>query len=712
MTDVQGAVLSLLPRLSCSPSPTPLVPAAGDNPNELQQAQDILVRAKTGTGKTLAFLIPALEGRLRSLESFMANYKLENPEASTQEQRKALATFAKNSVGALILSPTRELATQIANEAIALTTHLPQFGVRLLVGGASRGMQLREWSRSPSNDIVVATPGRCVDLLQSESSVRNPMANARMLILDEADTLLDMGFADDIATVSRHLPENSDRQTFLFSATVSKSIREVARKSMKKDHVFLDTVGKDDVDTHLHIPQYHTVLPTAESQIIHILRLLAHDQLVHAQAQAADPSVGSGKTIIFLPTTRMTQLFSLIVSSMKHHLPWGRDTLLVEIHSKKTQEQRTRASDTFRRASTGYSILVSSDVSARGVDYPGVTRVIQVGVPGSRDLYIHRVGRTGRAGKAGRGDLVLLPWEIGFLSWQLNDLPLKPYPIVEAERELLSLAAAWDAAPHSSSASPPPPARSNDRRERSYNSRVAVINSPVSPRLESMSESLTTNVLPTLDDLSIRETFASLLGYYITKAHELRTTKQVVVQGLKEWAMGSMGLPEEPYVSSAFLAKMGMNDGRTKNRGKPREGYGGYGDSDQGGDRPQRSYGSSDRGGGGGGGSSYGGRSGGGGGGRSYGDSDRSGGYGGDRERSPRSYGGEREQRSYGGERAQRSFGGERSGGEDRAPRKSSGGGFGYGGSSNLYASKDADAWEKPDRSRSEGSGRGRRNDY
>jgi len=440
MTDVQAAVLSLLPRLASSPAPN-------DTPLEIQQAQDILVRAKTGTGKTLAFLIPALEGRLQSLETFLNKFKEENPTASTSDAKRALADYAKQTVGALILSPTRELATQIANEAVALTTHLPQFGVRLLVGGASRSNQLREWMRSPSNDIVVATPGRCVDLLQSEPSVRKVVANSRMLILDEADTLLDMGFSDDIATVVKHVPDNDHRQTFLFSATVSKQIREIARKSLKKDHTYIDTVPADEVDTHLHIPQYHTILPSASDQLVHILRLIAHDQLVHAREAAKNGGVGAGKTVVFLPTTRLTQLFSQILIAMKNHLPWGRDTLVVEIHSKKSQDQRTRASDLFRRANSGYSVLVTSDVSARGVDYPGVTRVIQVGIPGSRDLYIHRVGRTGRAGKAGRGDLVLLPWESGFVSWQLNDIPLKPCTIGETQQQVTELAQEWDENP-------------------------------------------------------------------------------------------------------------------------------------------------------------------------------------------------------------------------------------------------------------------------
>ncbi|GAA5899832.1 uncharacterized protein JCM6883_006000 [Sporobolomyces salmoneus] len=647
MTDVQAAVLSLLPRLASSPSPS-------ETPSEIQQAQDILVRAKTGTGKTLAFLIPALEGRLKSLETFLAQYKEENPQASTGDAKRALADYAKRTVGALILSPTRELATQIANEAVALTTHLPQFGVRLLVGGASRSGQLREWMRSPSNDIVVATPGRCVDLLQSEPSVRKVIANSRMLILDEADTLLDMGFSDDIATVVKHVPDNDNRQTFLFSATVSKQIREIARKSLKKDHTYIDTVPADEVDTHLHIPQYHTILPSASDQLVHILRLIAHDQLIHAREAAKNGGVGAGKTVVFLPTTRLTQLFSQILIAMKNHLPWGRDTLVVEIHSKKSQDQRTRASDLFRRANSGYSVLVTSDVSARGVDYPGVTRVIQVGIPGSRDLYIHRVGRTGRAGKSGRGDLVLLPWESGFISWQLNDIPLKPCTVGETQRQVAELASEWDSNP--AEFAPPPQPSSSDSssprsRRSSYAPRPMTLSKTLSPRLETLPESLTTNVLPSLDTLSVRETFASLLGYYLGKAHELRTTKDVVLTGLKQWSTEAGGLEEEPYVSPEFLKKLGMNDGRTKHRGKPRR------DFDGGRDSGENAWGGrgrqSSRGGGGSGGGfrerergSYGDRSGGGGGGfRGDRGEERRGSYGGERRGSYGGGGGERRSR-------------------------------------------------------------------
>jgi len=107
------------------------------------------------------------------------------------------------------------------------------------------------------------------------------------------------------------------------------------------------------------------------------------------------------------------------------------------------------ASDAFRNDVSGSSILVTSDVSARGVDYPGVSRVIQVGIPGSTDQYVHRIGRTGRAGSTtqGRGDLILLPWECGFVTWQLTEMPLKPLTVSELNSQVSDLAAKFDANP-------------------------------------------------------------------------------------------------------------------------------------------------------------------------------------------------------------------------------------------------------------------------
>ena len=593
MTDVQAAVLSNLPRLSSSPSTSPVDASSGTD--ALDQAQDLLVRAKTGTGKTLAFLIPALEGRLRQLNSFLSAYQRENPTATKVATQKALDQFASSSVGALIISPTRELATQIAQEARQLTMHLPHFGVRLLVGGEPRGKQLRDWTKpGSSNDIVVATPGRMVDLVQSEKVVRNALANTRMLILDEADTLLDMGFASEIASIAEYIPPIEERQTFLFSATVSKSIREVARKMMKNDHSFIDTVGRDAPDTHLHIPQYYTVLDSPADQITHIMTLLAQDQLQHP---------AGGKAVIFLPTTKLTMLYSLLLSTLSTHLPWGRKTQILEIHSKKDQGQRTRASQAFRTSTAPYSILVTSDVSARGVDYPGVSRVIQVGVPGSRDLYIHRVGRTGRAGKDGRGDLVVQSFESAFVKSTLGDLKLRRYEVKDAKADALALGAEWDANPPPVPVAHEPYSPSGKRRDRRFGSPSTPTAGPppppVVPRLETLETSLRTNVLPSIDEFSIRETFASLLGYYIPKSGELKSNPMDVVKGLQDWATTGWGLDSPPFVSDALLKKMGAGSGRSSRggdrggRGGDRAGRGGYGGRGDRDSRPERSDGRS-----------------------------------------------------------------------------------------------------------------------
>lgn len=369
-----------------------------------------------------------------------------------------------------------------------------------------------------------------------------------------------MGFRDDIQAITDFLPKTPERQTFLFSATVSRQIQQVARATMDKNHIFINTVSDNASPVHAHVPQYHTVLPSASEQIPHTLRLLAHDQLINP---------GRSKTIVFLPTTKMTQLFTTIVRELsKTVLPAKNKTKVYEIHSKRTQEARTMASDAFRADKSGSSILVTSDVSARGVDYPGVTRVIQVGIPAGSEQYIHRVGRTGRAGTTGRGDLVLLPWECGFLTWQLNDVPLKPLTITELKSQITQLSEKYDQDPSAafkgvdiSVAGP-----RYDRNGRSTTNGPSLYNPPVSTALADIPSAIS-KLLDNVDEEAVRETFASLLGYYIAKSHELRVQKGVIVQGCKDWATDACGLPTPPYVSEAFLHKLGFTDGRTKRFG-------------------------------------------------------------------------------------------------------------------------------------------------
>ncbi|CAK5275869.1 unnamed protein product [Mycena citricolor] len=523
MSSVQSEVLPLLPEIAEPYHPDSKV------------VRDLLVRAKTGTGKTLAFLVPAIEARLKSIEEYVSG------NTDTGSVDLARTRFARRTVGTLVISPTRELATQIASEALKLTTHHDGFGVQLFVGGNSKRMQMRDWMKG-RKDIVVATPGRLRDLLESEPDVRNAIAETNILILDEADTLLEMGFREDIEDIKRFLPPTPQRQTLLFSATVSKQIQQVARSSLAEDHRFINCVSEEASPVHAHISQYHTVLPSAEAQIPHILRLLAQDQLTNG---------ANSKVILFLPTTKMTQLFTTIVKTLSATtLPASRNLRVFEIHSKRAQESRDKASQGFRQCKTA-SVLVTSDVSARGVDYPGVTRVIQVGIPGGREQYIHRVGRTGRGGSTeGRGDLVLLPWEIGFVTWQLTDIPLKPLTTSELVDDVTALAAEHDQKP------------STGGRSGSAH--------PVAPMLDDIERTIQT-FLPRLNEEAIKETFMSLIGYYLAKGPELRVAKSVLLQGCQDWSTGACGLSVPPYVSVGFLQKLGLDDGRTKRFGRARD---------------------------------------------------------------------------------------------------------------------------------------------
>ncbi|KAI0040350.1 DEAD-domain-containing protein [Auriscalpium vulgare] len=550
MTPVQDAVLSLLPELAYPHDPS------------AKQTRDLLVKAKTGTGKTVAFLVPAIEARLNAIEAAGKKALADAGVTSDKDiETRARRVFAKNQVGTLIISPTRELATQIANEAIKLTHWHKDFEVRLFFGGASKREQMRDWQRG-RRDIVVATPGRLRDVLENEG-IREAFKNTQLFVLDEADTLLAMGFRDEIDAIKEYLPEVPERQTFMFSATLSKPIQQVARSVLARDHHYIDVVPKDDSPVHAHIPQYHTVLPSAEDQVPHILRLVAHDQLINA---------GRSKVIIFLNTTKQTQLFATLFRELaKVTLPAARNTQIYEIHSKRPQEGRTNTSNMFRKDEGGASILVTSDVSARGVDYPGVTRVIQVGMPGGTEQYIHRVGRTGRAGTTtGRGDLVLLPWEIGFVSWQLTDVPLKPLPTNELTSQVSELAAKYDANPEEFFKG----IKLNDKPHHDPRRRFNT-----GPRLYPNTQAKTHEELPSklaallenVDEDAIKETLGSLLGYYLAKAPELRVQKEVIVQGLKDWTTGAMGLPTPPYISAALLERLGYKDGRTRNFGGERK---------------------------------------------------------------------------------------------------------------------------------------------
>ncbi|CAI2165251.1 10030_t:CDS:2 [Funneliformis geosporum] len=340
---------------------------------------DLFVKAKTGTGKTLAFLIPAIETIIRN---------------SQPEHRGEM-------VSVLIISPTRELAQQIANEANRLLSYY-NYKVHCLVGGESKSAQVRKLSYQRV-DFIVGTPGRLYDLLSSVPNFKKQCRGVKTLILDEADQLLDMGFREDIQDIVEYIPK--ERQTFLFSATVSPQIRQIAKMSLKPDYSFIDTVDANDVNTNLQVKQSYIITPY-DSHLNAIRNVMKEHKTSHK----------NGKIIIFLSTRMGTMLYAEFLRNLG-------DLEVFELHSGLSQAQRSRVSERFRKSKNS-TVLVTSDVSARGVDYPGVTMVLQVGAPSSREQYIHRLGRTGRAGREGEGVLILAPFEKGFIKL-INNLPVK-----------------------------------------------------------------------------------------------------------------------------------------------------------------------------------------------------------------------------------------------------------------------------------------------
>ncbi|KAG8896527.1 hypothetical protein FRB99_008855, partial [Tulasnella sp. 403] len=537
MSPVQAEVLALLPQLA-EPYREDSTDASKAPP------RDLLVKAKTGTGKTLAFLVPATEMRLKVLKDVGQQAVRDSGSRDARLAARAESAYARKNVGTLVISPTRELAIQIANEAMKSTSH-HRHNVHLFVGGENKGRQLSLFNRG-SRDIVVATPGRLRDLLENTPDIKDAFQNLNTLVFDEADTLLDMGFRADIEAIISDLPPPPVRQTFLFSATVSPAIRDIARQSLDKNHLFINCVKEDDSPVHAHIPQHYTILPSAAEQIPHTLRLIAQDQLQNP---------GTSKVILFCGTTKATALMADIMRDLRAALP-NRRTNIMELHSKMTQNARRRTSDQFRHDNSGAVVLITSDVSARGVDYPNVTRVIQLGVPANGDQYIHRVGRTGRGqNMKGRGDLVLLPLEREFPQGQLDSVPIKSVTMSQVEEEILKLAEEYDANPNAFFKDVKKPWASQSPKRNAVLPEGRSFGPNVRERLENLPAVVDT-AIDRLDKVEVEGAFMAMLGYVISTANELRLPKPTLLEGCKDWCRDAFRI-EPPHVSDAFLQRMG-----------------------------------------------------------------------------------------------------------------------------------------------------------
>ncbi|XP_057546130.1 DEAD-box ATP-dependent RNA helicase 37-like [Amaranthus tricolor] len=320
--------------------------------------RDLMACAQTGSGKTAAFCFPIISGIMKSQQA--------------QRPRGYRTVYPL----ALILSPTRELSMQINEEAKKFAY---QTGVRVVVayGGAPISQQLRELERGV--DILVATPGRLVDLLER---ARVSLQAIQYLALDEADRMLDMGFEPQIRKIVEQtdMPHRGVRQTMLFSATFPKEIQRLASDFLS-NYIFL-AVGRVGSSTDLIVQRVEFVHESDKRS--HLMDLL------HAQ-RANGVQGKQALTLVFVETKKGAD-------ALEHWLSIN-GFPATSIHGDRSQQERELALRSFKSGNT--PILVATDVAARGLDIPHVAHVINFDLPNDIDDYVHRIGRTGRAGKTG-----------------------------------------------------------------------------------------------------------------------------------------------------------------------------------------------------------------------------------------------------------------------------------------------------------------------
>ncbi|PHH60486.1 hypothetical protein CDD81_1617 [Ophiocordyceps australis] len=320
--------------------------------------RDLMACAQTGSGKTGGFLFPILSQAFINGPSTVPG----NAAGQFGRQRKAYPT-------SLILAPTRELVSQIYDES-------RKFAYRswvrpcVVYGGADIGSQLRQIERGC--DLLVATPGRLVDLIERG---RISLCNIKYLVLDEADRMLDMGFEPQIRRIveGEDMPSVANRQTLMFSATFPRDIQMLARDFLK-DYIFL-SVGRVG-STSENITQKVEFVEDMDKRSVLL-------DILHTHA--------GGLTLIFVETKRMADSLSDFLINQSFPA--------TSIHGDRTQRERERALEFFRNGRC--PIMVATAVAARGLDIPNVTHVVNYDLPTDIDDYVHRIGRTGRAGNTG-----------------------------------------------------------------------------------------------------------------------------------------------------------------------------------------------------------------------------------------------------------------------------------------------------------------------
>jgi ATP-dependent RNA helicase DDX18/HAS1 len=350
--------------------------------------RDVLGAAKTGSGKTLSFLIPAVE-MLHSLR-----FK------------------PRNGTGVIVVSPTRELALQIFGVARELMEHHSQtYGI--VIGGANRRAEAEKLAKGVN--LLIATPGRLLDHLQNTQGF--VFKNIKALVIDEADRILEVGFEDEMKQIIKILPKE-ERQTMLFSATQTTKVEDLARISLRAGPLYINVDHKQEHSTVAGLEQGYVV---CESDMR--FKLLFTFLKKHPKK----------KIIVFFSSCNCVKYYSELLNYI--------DLPVLDLHGKQKQQKRTNTFFEFCNAKTG--TLICTDVAARGLDIPAVDWIVQFDPPDDPRDYIHRVGRTARgANGKGKSLMFLQPNEVGFLSHlkeakvPLVEFELPPKKILDIQSQL------------------------------------------------------------------------------------------------------------------------------------------------------------------------------------------------------------------------------------------------------------------------------------
>lgn len=345
-------------------------------------APDVFVKAGTGSGKTLGFLIPAIEAIVKRRLS------------STTE-----------GILVLILSPTRELAAQTAGEATKLLTFHAGLRAASVTGGTDRGKDLRAMRTPPA--VLVATPGRLMDLLEAEPQL---LRRVLLVVLDEADRLLDPGFAPAVRKILSTLPASPSRRTLLLTATVPPEVRSVATQFMRPGFEVVDASGGS----------------TTRNKGVSQSAVMCAPTCIHVELARTLVAHTRQKVLVFFNSIALAELYAALFRAHANEAWAG----LLELHGGLAQNKRTRAMAEFKARPS--AVLFASDAAGRGIDVPNVTLVVQVGAA-PPDVYQQRVGRTGRAGAAGEAVLLLGTDEARVLAGLKGQVEVRDADVVSAD---------------------------------------------------------------------------------------------------------------------------------------------------------------------------------------------------------------------------------------------------------------------------------------